>query len=77
MVNVELFNEVFLHSEIHRIKLWSFIIKISLMFSLSFVKFGMQRALHVVFFLHFSLNKSQETGIGEVGKKLFQITLQR
>lgn len=78
MINFELFNEVFLYSEIHRVKLWSFVIRSLLMFSRSFVRFGMQRALHVVLvFLYYSLSKSQGTGIGKVGKKLFQITPQR
>lgn len=78
MINFELFNEVFLYSEIHRVKLWTFVIRSLLMFSRSFVRFGMQRALHVVLvFLYYSLSKSQETGIGKVGKKLFQVTPQR
>lgn len=78
MVNFKLFREVFLQSEIHRIKLRSFFIKSSLMFSGSFIRLGLQKTLHMVLvFLNFVLSKSQETDIGTDGKKLFHITLQR
>lgn len=50
------------------------------MFSCSFVRFRIQKALHTVFLFFFffyfgcCLSKSQEKGIGKAGRKLFHVT---